>query len=69
MIKLTTNSTRNTKNKILAPSIAGPTIVVNPSIAAIRATTRKMTAYRSMTIPKLKCLQSHDQVLIAASEL
>src|SRR5690606_36940451 len=48
MIRETTNSARKTKNRILATPIAVPAIVVKPSSAAIRATTRKVRAQPSI---------------------
>jgi hypothetical protein len=40
----TTAKTKNTKNKILAMSMAEPAIFVNPNTAATMATTKNVTA-------------------------
>ena len=50
----TTNSTRNTKNRIFAATIEVPATLVNPNRAAIKATTRNKTAQRSMVSPPVK---------------
>src|SRR5262249_24161846 len=48
MMRDTTNNTRNTKNRIWAAALEEAATFVNPNRAAIRATTRKMSAHLSM---------------------
>jgi len=63
-IKETTAKIKNTKNKILAMSIAEPAIFVNPNTAATRAITKNETAKFNMetslfrNIVSMKILQN-----------
>ena len=51
IIRLKTKSTRKMKNRILAISAAPAAIPPNPKIAAMIATTRKMSVQRNMMRP------------------
>ena len=51
-----TNTTRNTKNKILAIEAAPAAIPPNPKIAAIMATTKNTIVQRNMVL-KFLCLK------------
>ena len=49
MIRDNTNSTKNTKNKILAMDAAPAAIPPNPNIAATMATIKNITVQRNIT--------------------
>lgn len=69
-INETTANIKNTKNRILAISMAEPAILVKPSTAAIMATTKNVTAqfnieHSFLIFLLLKCQMSQiDQILI-----
>jgi len=57
-MKETTAKIKNTKNKILAMSIAEPAIFVNPNTAATMAITKKETAQFNIEIPLFRNIVS-----------